>query len=352
MKKKTILIMIVSVAVLLSACKGAEQTKPAQATSDEIQSDVSKEEAGEEISKTTAEETAIEDTDTVQEETEEEIPYAEDQGLEYTFSLADCMSYSGKAKFNFRSFLLDEDFNEVSDDVFFTEDGFVDYYGDVKKSIHPAEEDGYRTLVISYGENCTSLVHMSQKGGENIKHILFETPQLIPFDYYTGEIFPVVFTTFSQDENDTSEGESELPEKYETTVSFGDKESKVTTMLKNKTISLKPDEESPAFQFTDESKGLYVCPYVYEARHALIITYPEDYDGLCFAMDRNLKEYEYDREEGMKSLEGEGWKDDIGKKILEKGKKDDYCFFTTKIDTSVSATESDDIVEIDKLLEE
>lgn len=308
MKSKVVAVVLSMAMVLVTACGSASGDVPEATT-----------EAAENASET------VEDTEAgSQDAMTENTPYAETQGL--TFSKLEPLSL------DYTAVIVDKDYNEIKDDprCFVAEKDIADYsFYDV--ITYPAEQDGYTTAEISLTMDFDILWHFATLDDYRGFYSL-SVPQL--FDYYSGQYIPTAITS------------SDSAKQQETNLTYDNDTWKVNASREyHETISQGLSEWINSTQYERNDRHLMTETYT--------VTYPNDYDGLCFTLSK--KPWEYDREDAIKYNSDEyiGFdQEDVGKEILDyfdDTSKEDMLFYTLHDTSSIStkALNSSDEVESD-----
>lgn len=302
MKKKLITAVLLLTVSLIAACGSSAETGDAKEASTEGST-----------------EAATETSETAMVEEKSDLPYAEAQGL--TFSKLEPVSL------DYTAVITDGDYYEQENDPnnYVIDKGKADYtFADV--ITYPAEQEGFTTAEISYSIDYDVSSHWSSADDYAIRMRL-SLPNL--FDYYSGQYIPCVKVSSGK--------ETTL---QETDLSYGNETWKVSA-----TQNSNDQGSSVLVDWLNDTQ------YEVDDHHlsigTLTVTYPNDYDGLCFILKKSP--IEYNRDSFMEQISDDylGFnQDDIGKKILDDTSKEDLIFYTLHDAKSISAknvSSADDI---------
>lgn len=295
MKKKLITAVLLLTVSLIAACGSSAETGDAKEASTEGST-----------------EAATETSETAMVEEKSDLPYAEAQGL--SFSKLEPVSL------DYTTVIIDADYNEIKDNPrnYVVEKGMADYlFSDV--ITYPADQEGYTIAEISYSVDVDSLYHRSTLD-DFLCHKDINTPAF--FDYYSGKYIPEANIS-----NGKGNGEK-------TSLTYEDKTWEIEASYTS--------DVSDAWNLRD-----YVNNSQYEqgwhnfAMYKITVTYPDDYDGLCFVLSK--KQWEYNSEGAKKHTSDDyiGYDpENVGKNILDISdytSKDDDIFYTMHDSSSVIA---------------
>lgn len=297
MKKQSVLGLVLTVA-LLSACGGNTENKATTTATEEVNA---------------AENSGAEETqkETETEESEDATTYAEQKGIEFGTPTSFSKDYS-------ILFVDESNYEEVDNEDFHVIDkGFAEFnFYNVKT--WPAEKDGYTTAMLTFTVDSTNKSHAPEEWGNVRSWKNIDGIDL--FDYYTGKYIPV-----SEKYSVNTTG-SEQTDPVETEIDFGDKKWDLTSWSEEKAIS-----NWEGYNYTDVSHYDYTENF--SKVKYLYVTYPNDYDGLSFAV-QSKGEAKVDMD-SIKSAANNDRDKYIGKDILsvyeEEGiKKEDILFCSMK----------------------
>ena len=298
--KKSISLALIAIMVFMTACNGSVGSGAA--------ADSSKESVDSEAPENEEKAAEKDNTDSLQ--SISDVSYAEQNGLEFG-------SFSPLSKDYLLLFFDNKTYEEVDNEDFHVIDkGKADYnFYDVKA--WPADKAGYTTVKMTYAIDCKNRCHAPVEWGNVGRWI--QPGDVSMFDYYTGKYIPT-----SDIQKSTSGSGSRETEAVETTIEF-----------EGKTWSLSAWEEIhdvsyfSNYNYTDENH--YDFTGNFSRVCSLFVTYPDDYDGLSFAIETK-GEIEKDLAEIKNQIEGVANRY-IGKDILsvyDDAKKEDILFSTMK----------------------
>ena len=251
--------------------------------------------------------------------------YAKENGIEFT-------SFSPMS-LDYNAFFFEKDTAELVDNDEFRilDQGKMDY-NFYSLMTYPAEKEGYTTAKFVYTASADQRIYnKTYSEDENLDEVLFNimTRDVGLFDYYTGTIIPSYESM--PNHQDTYTGKTDP---VSTEIEYEGKKWDLTSWLE-----LSDTSYSNNYTLKDNAHGERDMHYL--RLNALYVTYPDGYDGLSFAFDRDgVRTIDEDLENVKKSTEaGEKRNENIGKKILdivEDGSIKDYIFCTVKDENSVT----------------
>ncbi len=303
--KKYVLFMLAGIMVFTASCgqTGKNENPPTESVETESEISDSTDEA------TLEKEESKEDTSE---------PYAVEKELKFGSFSPLSMDYL-LAVYN------TETFDEIDDSDFHIVDkGEANYtFYDIKT--WPAEKEGYTTAKLTYTVDKAALLYLPEQMENKDVFESIETIKL--FDYYTGRYIP------------DYKNRSLMDVRVDTTMTGENIETEIE--YHGMKWDLTSRKESSMYDHTEyEYADARHCNYTIDRTTSisLYVTYPDDYDGLSFAI-RISRDWKYDKENIKKDKES-AENEDIGKDILstfEDTEKEDILFFTMKDGNSVKA---------------
>ena len=305
--KKSITCVLIATMVFLTACNGS--------TGSDSGASSAKESVVSEVTETVEQTGETENTDSSQDSSV--VPYSEQNGLEFGSLSPFSADYSLMFVDNTTYEVID------NDDFHVIDKGDADYiFYDVET--WPAEKEGYTTLKLTYSVDCANKTHAPTDFG-NISSWI-NVAEIAAFDYYTGVYIPSYENEKALDNTDTA-----VSGAVETKVGFGDHEWDITAWQEDSDVRY-----YNGYEFTDDSHT--DSTETYSKTQSIYVTYPNDYDGLSFAV-QNKGEYHVSTED-IKNAADEGKNKNIGKDILSVFNEDDISvdnvlFLTIKNEDSM-----------------
>ena len=307
MSKSNVLSLLLAVALLSTGCGENADNKAAAAATEEVESTGNS--GGEEVPKEAGSETDVDAS-----------AYAVQQGIEFGTPASFSKDYSVL-------FIDENNYEEVDNEDFHVIDkGLAEFnFYDIKT--WPAEKDGYTTAKLTYALDSTNRSHAPEEWG-NVRSWK-NLGGIDLFDYYTGKYIP------ESEKYTVNTTGSEQTEPVETTIDFVDKKWDITSWSEEEAVN-----NYEGYEYTDDSHYDYTEHF--SKVKSIFVTYPDDYDGLSFAV-QSAGEAKVDMDL-VKSAANNDRDKSIGKDILsvydEEGiKKDDILFCTMKDAASLKSEE-------------